>query len=110
MSGTLTTTPGVYQISVYEAQPCDASGYGEGENGVDYRNGVTGLVTVPNITAQGQGSVSFTLPVSFFFYFPGQLSLSATATDADGNTSEFSACLAYTDDTIFFDNFEGSPK
>jgi len=105
VSGTLTSTPGIYQISIYEAQPCDASGYGEGFNELDYRSG-SGLVTVPNLTAQGQGSVSFSLPVSFFFYFPGNLSLSATATDANGNTSEFSACIPYVDDTIFFNNFE----
>jgi hypothetical protein len=109
VSGTLTSTPGDYQISLYEAQPCDASGYGEGENELDYRFGATGIVTVPNITAQGQGTVSFTLPVSFFFYFPSGLSITGTATDPNGSTSEFSACIPYVDDTIFFDNFEGSP-
>ncbi|MEP6483794.1 MAG: hypothetical protein ABJB01_05040 [Rudaea sp.] len=108
VSGTLTTTPGVYQIGIYETAGC-TSGLGQGENELAFRNGATGLITVPNLTVQGQGSVAFSIPVSFYSYSSGQRSVIATATDANGNTSEFSACIPYVDDTIFFDNFEGSP-
>jgi parallel beta-helix repeat protein len=106
ISGTLTTTPGNYQLDFFLATPCDPSGYGQGFDRLDYRNSVTGTVNVPNLTVNGQGVTSFALPVSFFFYDGGPLSITGTTTDADGNTSEFSACLPYTDDTIFFANFE----
>ena len=110
VSGTLTTTPGDYQIAIYVAEPCDPSGYGEGFSELGYRGSVTGVITVPNLTVQGQGSVFFSLPVSFFSYNPGEtVTLTATATDANGNTSEFSACQSYTDDTIFVDSFEEVP-
>ena len=109
VSGTLTTIPGDYQIAVYESSTCDPSGYGEGQNELAYRNGITGMVTVGNLTVQGQGSVGFSLPVGFYFYNGEPLSITATTTDANGNTSEFSACMPYTDDTIFFDNFEQTP-
>ena len=32
--------------------------------------------------------------------------ITATATDSSGNTSEFSACVNYVNDTIFSDGFE----
>ena len=107
IGGSLTTTPGTYQIDFYETAPCDPSGYGQGVVGVFYPNNVTGEVTVPGgLTVGGQNTVSFSFPVTFDSYYPGGVSITATATDAVGNTSEYSACFPYTDDTIFFDNFE----
>jgi len=32
--------------------------------------------------------------------------ITATAEDADGNTSEFSSCIHYVDDTVFANGFE----
>ena len=107
MSGSLTTTPGTYQIDFYQAAPCDSSGYGQGANGIFYPQNVTGQVTVSGgFTVEGQNTASFSFPVTFDSYYPGGLSITATATDSVGNTSEYSACFQYTDDTIFFDNFE----
>jgi hypothetical protein len=105
VTGTLTTTPGKYFIDLQYNNKCDASGYGQGNNGPEYPKGTTGYITVPNLTVQGQGSVSFSLPV----YFIGNTSnmfIVATATDAANNTSEFSLCIPYVDDTVFFSNFE----
>src|SRR5439155_14747326 len=58
----LTSTPGTYTVEAFASPGCDASGYGQGEFGIGSMQ-----VTVPNITSQGQGTVSFTLPVSTSF-------------------------------------------
>ena len=104
VTATLTTTPGTYSIEFFASKVCNASGYGEGDEFL-YHQGVTGQVTVPNLTSQGQGSISFTIPVQGFFT-AGFTNITATATDSDGDTSEFSACFPYTDDTIFLGDFE----
>ena len=106
VTGTLTTIPGTYYIDLQVTSTCDPSGYGEGQNGPEYPSGTTGNVTVPNLTAQGQGSVAFSLPVYFSFYPSKTFFVTALARDVSDNTSEFAACIPYVDDTIFFDNFE----
>jgi hypothetical protein len=103
LNGTLTSTPGAYGIEVFSSPACDASGYGEGE----FRGGYM-QVTIPNITVQGQGSIAFQLPLDGYFVAPWT-TLTAVATDANGNTSEFSPCFTYFDDTIFAGNFETFP-
>jgi hypothetical protein len=62
-------------------------------------------ITVPNRTVQGQGSVSFTLPISSSFV-NGYTTITAITIDSAGDTSEFSQCFPYTDDTICADGFE----
>jgi hypothetical protein len=37
---------------------------------------------------------------------PPLTTITAIAIDANGNTSEFSPCVTYVDDTIFASNFE----
>jgi hypothetical protein len=108
VSGTLFTTPGTYQIQLFENFGCDDSGYGEGLP-LAFRAGTTGSVATGGLIAQGQSVADFDLPVVFSpFFFGGPIQITATATDADGNTSEFSACTTYDDDTIFYANFEPS--
>jgi parallel beta-helix repeat protein len=100
-TGNLTTTAGDYTLEVFGTTACDASGYGEGEifMGSD-------SVTVPIPTSGDQSAVAW----SFALNFPRPLHLppyiSTTITDTSGNTSEFSNCFPYTDDTIFADGFE----
>jgi parallel beta-helix repeat protein len=107
VTGTLTTTPGDYYINIQATTACNASGYGAGQNFFTYTSATFGYkVTVPNITAQGQGSTSFSIPVTAATPLPKPLYVTATTTDASGNTSEFSACLLYTEDSIFYDGFE----
>jgi hypothetical protein len=108
VSGTLFTTPGSYQIQLFENFDCDDAGYGEGLP-LPFRAGTTGTVTTSGLIAQGQSVASFNLPIVFSpFFFGGPIQITATATDADNNTSEFSACMTYDDDTIFYANFEPS--
>jgi parallel beta-helix repeat protein len=105
ISGTLTSTPGDYRIEFFASPACDASGYGEGETYLGHTT-----ITLPNLTANGQTTVSFSKSVqSFFLQVPGEV-ITATATaQAAGvanDTSEFSACFPYTDDTIFANGYE----
>ena len=101
VGGSLTTTPGDYTIDLYTQSGCDGSGNGEGRL---WLRGVA--VTVPVPVVGNQGTVNFSASVSLGFplSFTGSR-ITATATDSVGNTSEFSACRLYTDDTIFTDGF-----
>ena len=71
-----------FKIELFSNNVCDPSGYGEGEKYL----GVTNATT----DASGKGSFTFAVPtasvVGGFF--------TSTATDPNGNTSEFSACTA----------------
>jgi len=101
VSGTLTTTPGDYMIEVFGNSSCDASGYGQGDN---YAGDTT--VSIPAAPPSGQGTAAFALPVALSASLTGQTYFTAVAIDSAGNTSEFSACQLYVDDTIFADGFE----
>jgi trimeric autotransporter adhesin len=101
VGGYVFTTPGDYTIEIFASQACDASGYGQGDELVG-----TGTATVSgNILVQGQGAGDFSIPVVGFFVV-GYTHITATATDSNGNTSEFSQCFDYTDDQIFGNGFE----
>ena len=100
LAGTLTSTPGDYHVEVFNSNGCDPSGYGQGEFSVAYQ-----LVTIPNITVMGQGSVSFSAPLQGNF-LNGYTTITAIVTDSAGDMSEFSQCISYVDDTIFADSFE----
>ena len=105
ITGALTTVPGDYTIDVYANASCDASGHGEGQI---WLRGVT--VTVPATQGGDQGTVNFTLALTSPPEFPlAGRKLAATATDANGDTSEFSSCVTYIDDTIFADGFDPGP-
>ncbi|MBA4742981.1 MAG: hypothetical protein H2060_09795 [Azoarcus sp.] len=68
-----------YRIDAYANTATDASGNGEGE--VYLGSGM--------VTTDGAGHVDFDLPVASNL-IPGKLWISVTATDENGNTSEFS--------------------
>lgn len=68
-----------YRIDAYANTATDASGNGEGE--VYLGSGM--------VTTDGAGHVDFDLPVASNL-IPGKLWISVTATDDNGNTSEFS--------------------
>ena len=81
VSGTASGPAGTnLTVEVYANTACDASGAGEGER-------VLGTTVVP-MDGTGQGSFVVSLPGA-----PGQPEITATATDAAGNTSVFSACV-----------------
>lgn len=71
-----------YVLEFYWSRTCNASGYGEGEKYLDW-----GSITTD---ASGNGLKQIGLNVSL--NQPGFIT--ATATDSDGSTSEFSQCIA----------------
>lgn len=103
IAGSLTTLPGTYTIDLYSSSNCDGSNHGEGAR---WLRSVS--VTVPAATSGDQGSRDFS--AAFTLPDPQTLSatpvITATATDAAGNTSEFSVCHDYLDDVIFADGFD----
>ena len=95
-SGTLNAAPNqVFQIDVYAGPDCDASGNGEGRLHLGSFTAATG--------ADCNASFSATLPLPL----PPSQVATATATDAQGNTSEYSACTAVVGgDLILANGFE----
>lgn len=85
IEGTLTSIGNAsYEVDFYASAVADPSGHGEGAT-------YLGSATVP-IDGMGEADFGVTLPV---VVAPGAV-ITATATDADGNTSEFSAALTAT--------------
>jgi len=81
IQGTLNSTASTqFSVDLYANNACDSSGNGEGQN----------FITSTTVTTNGSGDASFTLTVPSNTVV-GQF-ITATATDPDGNTSEFSAC------------------
>ena len=81
VTGTLNSTPNTtFRIELFGNSACDSSGHGQGLN----------LLGSSSVSTDNSGNA----PVSFNFSTSliGSGSLSATATDPAGNTSEFSAC------------------
>lgn len=82
VEGTLNSMPGkTFTLQFFVNSECDPSGFGEGEDFI----GSTEVMT----DAGGSGNFSVSLPVNVAV---GQF-ITATATDSDGNTSEFSQCV-----------------
>jgi hypothetical protein len=100
IKGSLLTAPGTYWISVYASFTCDPSGYGEGSYSFGGAYATTG-----NLGANGQFLASFAIQPAFVDYASTPF-ITVTATDAAGDTSEFSACIEYVDDTVFANDFE----
>ncbi len=81
IQGSLTSAPNTaYRLEFFDNKGCDLSGNGEGEL-------FAGAMTVTTTPA---GNVNFTATLAT--PFPLGDSMTATATDPAGNTSEFSAC------------------
>jgi uncharacterized repeat protein (TIGR01451 family) len=84
VTGMLNSTPSsTFTIQFFASDACDSSGNGEGQIFI----GSTMVTT----NAGGNATINATLAATAT---SGQ-SVTATATDAAGNTSEFSACIAY---------------
>jgi hypothetical protein len=83
IQGTLDSNPGTtFTLDFYYNTAADPTGYGEGEFYLG-----SGQVTTDN-----SGMVTYTIPLSGVAIPPGQY-VTATATDPDGNTSEFSQAV-----------------
>jgi parallel beta-helix repeat protein len=78
LNGTLNSKAStIYIIDIYGNTTCDPIGYGEGEWYIGYKQ----------VTTNASGNASFSQIEAVAPYF------TATATDPNGNTSEFSNCL-----------------
>jgi CSLREA domain-containing protein len=94
ISGTLNSESNkTYRIEFFASDRCDASGFGEGRT----------FVGTAQATTDNNGNASFSEP-SLPLPDPWVV-FTATATDPDGNTSEFSQCFG-TADHLFDDGFE----
>jgi hypothetical protein len=81
IQGTLNSTPNAtFTLEFFSNNACDASGYGEGQ---------TFLGTTP-VTTGADGNASFN--VTFSMSLTATQVVTATATNAGGDTSEFSQC------------------
>jgi Right handed beta helix region len=100
-TGTLTTKPGTYSVEVDASPACDTSGHGQG-----LAEFAIVQVVVPPAPLGGQATGSFDFKNNPGFDFRPFPVITATAFDANGNTSEFSKCFTYTDDTVFADSFD----
>ncbi len=88
------TSDAIYRLSFYESATCNAAGNGEG-------GGFLGTVPVRLSGAEQGFSIRLAVPGT------ADAQLTATATDPNGNTSEFSACRTIPDgNTIFRNSFE----
>ena len=94
ISGTLNSTPNTnFRAELFAGDRCDPSGFGEGRSFIGFTNVMT--------NANGDASFGpLSLPVSSV-----AVVITATATDPDGNTSEFSQCFG-TPDHLFTNGFE----
>lgn len=70
-----------FTLDFYASDSCDPSGYGEGER----------YLGSDTVTTDGNGDVGFNSVLATST--AGVAQVTATATDPDGNTSEFSACV-----------------
>jgi len=81
ITGTLNSTPGTtFRIEFFASAACNRSGYGAGET----------FIGTTDVTTDADGNASFG-PLSFAA--PDGTDITATATDPDGDTSEFSGCV-----------------
>jgi parallel beta-helix repeat protein len=88
ISGTLASSSGTYMLDFYASPSCDGSGNGEGALWIG-----AATVNLDGTSATFDTGTGITGPVN-----PGD-SITATATDGNGNTSEFSSCAATTNAT-----------
>ena len=104
VSGNLTSTAGDYKIEVFGTFVCDSPGnHGEGAPFIGSRTINIALPASGTLNTR-TWSLDISAPGAPLLNMPPFIT--ATATDAVGNTSEFSACQAYIDDTILTDGFE----
>ena len=92
VSGTLNSIPNAtFALEFFASSSCDSSGFGEG----------AAFLGTINVTTNASGNATFnsTLPVGST---AGQ-AVTATATNAQGDTSEFSACFTITGGTVVGD-------
>ena len=107
LTGKLFSTNGSYKIDVHSSSSCDASGQGQG---VVYHGAFSTTVSGETVLPPHNGTGQFNVRV---VGVPGAANLAnrqitLTATSASGDTSEFSACMAYVCDQVFGQGFDNA--
>ncbi len=96
VKGTLNSLPNTtFTIELFTNSVCDPSGWGEGEN----------PATSFHVTTDAAGNAAFTAPLPE----AGSRFATATATDPDGNTSEFCACAQLREDHVVINSISPPP-
>jgi hypothetical protein len=104
VQGSLSTANGEYRIEFYRGSTCGVGGQGGGSLFLGATNVVaSGGSLFPPINGSATFDVPITSPATLYNGF-----ITATATSAGGNTSEYSACVAYGCDQIFAHNLDSS--
>lgn len=102
VQGSLSTSNGEYRIELFSGATCGSGGQGGASRYLGARDVVvSGGSTLP----PSNGSAVFDLPLSSPASLYGRY-ITATATSPGGNTSEYSACVAYACDQIFGHGFD----
>jgi hypothetical protein len=102
VGGFLRSHNGPARIDVFASAECDGTGHGEGERFIgSATSNVSGASTIPPQNGTGSVDVAVATDISL----AGKM-ITATATDDNGNTSEFSVCLPYQCDTIYAHDFD----
>jgi uncharacterized repeat protein (TIGR01451 family) len=84
IQGTLNSTPGTaFKLEFFSNTACNPSGFGEGQT----------FIGSHNVTTGADGNAAFTAVLGGVS-LPAGTVLTATATDPNNNTSEFSACFS----------------
>lgn len=97
VQGTMASTAGGYTLRFYSTLACDESGYGEGARAVGFRT--------LDLLGSGQVSANFTATLNSSISLAAY-EITAVASDANNNTSEFSACVSFDPGLLFRNGFE----
>ncbi|MBX3692299.1 right-handed parallel beta-helix repeat-containing protein [Dokdonella sp.] len=104
--GSLSTSNGNYRVEFFAGPTCGPGGQGGAVRYLGFHDVVvSGGTALP----PRNGQAIFDLPIESATPLYGQI-ITATATGASGNTSEYSTCVAYACDIIFRHGFEGNAE
>ena len=104
VQGSLSSANGEYRIEFFRGSSCGVGGQGGASTYLGAKDVVvSGGSLFPPINGSAVFDFPITSPATLYNGF-----ITATATSSGGNTSEYSACVAYTCDQIFAHNLDSS--
>jgi hypothetical protein len=104
VTGVLSSWNGVHRIELFSGSACGPGGQGGARTYLGHRDvEISGATSIP----PRNGSVAFDIPIESAASLYGQY-ITATATSSSGNSSEYSACIAYACDQIFAHDFDSA--
>lgn len=104
VTGSLSSWNGTHRIELFSGYECGAGGQGGARRFLgSHEVEIEGATMLP----PRNGVVAFDIPIESAAALAGEF-ITATATSDDGDTSEYSACIAYVCDQIFAHAFDGT--